>query len=142
MRGPLGNYFQDTVGHCFNVAVDQLGPIVHDAIVDLLGKIGIHGKEIGPRFDEVSKVLIGTLGAMGRVIVYKTLVEVCDEYSFNIDFTPKDSLSEKFAFFESRVLSDRLTPRRARRAMIDDESPTSQNGSVFERFSIESHRNS
>src|SRR5262252_110312 len=86
MHGPLGNYFQNTVKLCFNLALHQMGPIVGEAIMDGLGDIGIRENEIGPRFEEVAKVLIGTFGASGRAIVHKTLAEVCEEYSLPVDF--------------------------------------------------------
>ncbi len=47
MQGPLGSYFQNTVAICFNVALDMMGPIVREAVVDQLGKRGIQEKEIG-----------------------------------------------------------------------------------------------
>jgi len=140
MHGPLGNYFQNTVKLCFDVALHQMGPIVRDAVIDGLEEVGIRESEIGPRFEEVARVLIGTFGATARTLVYRTLALVCEDYSFPADFTFKDPLVEKFIFLQDRVLTDRLTPRHIQRALPDDQYLLPAYVSVIDLFSADPHR--
>ncbi len=140
VRGPLGNYFQNTVKLCFDVALHQMGPIVREAVIDGLEEIGIRESEIGPRFEEVAKVLLGTFGATARTMVYRTLALVCEEYSFPVDFTFKDPLVEKFIFLQNRVLANRLAPRNIRRELPDDQYPLPAYVSVIDLFSTDPHR--
>jgi hypothetical protein len=140
MRGPLGNYFQNTVKLCFDLALHQMGPIVREAVIVGLEEIGIRESEFGPRFEEVARVLIGTFGATARTLVYRTLALVCEEYSLSVDFTFKDPLVEKFMFLQNRVLVDRLTPRNIRRALPDDQYLLPTYVSVIDMFSADAHR--
>ena len=140
MLGPLGSYFQDTVTVCFNVALDRMGPLVREAVVDQLRKKEIRESEIAIRFDDVMRVLGEKFKTTGRVIAYNTLVEVCEEYSFPVDFTQSDPLDEKFVFLKDRVLVDRLTPRHAQSKIREMQYQTPTYRSVFDSFSINSQR--
>ena len=139
MNGPLGTYFHDTVALCFNMAVDQLGPIAREAIVEQFGKRGIQPREIGSRFDEAARILVEK-GTIGRMVVYKTLVEVCQEYSFPVDFTQGDSLGEKFVFLKERVLVDRMTPRHLRSEIREGHYMAPRYVSIFDSFAISPQR--
>ena len=140
MLGPLGGYFQDTVTVCFGVALDQMGPIVREAVVDQLGKRGIRENEIAIRFEDAMNILSEKFGTTGRMIAYNTLVEVCEEYSFPVDFTHRDSLNEKFVFLKDRVLIDRLTPRHNQRRMRETQHLAPIYSSIFDSFSVNSQR--
>ncbi len=140
MLGPLGSYFQDTVTVCFNVALDQMGPLVREAVVDQLRKKGVRESEIGTCFDNAVRVLAEKFGTTGRIVAYNALVEVCGEYSFPVDFTQSDPLGEKFVFLKDRVLVDRLTPRHAQSRMRDMLYQAPTYSSIFDSFSINSRR--
>ncbi len=140
MQGPLGSYFQNTVAICFSVSLDMMGPIVREAIVDELGKRGIQEKEIGLRFEDVLGILSEKFGSTGRMIVYNTLAQVCQEYSFPVNFTHGDPLNEKFVFLKERVLVDRLTPRHTQTRMREAPHLAHTYRSVLDLFSIDSQR--
>jgi hypothetical protein len=137
MRGPLRNYFQDTVRLCFNVALYEMGPIAREAIFDQLEKRGIREHEVGARFDEAAGILLESFGKVARIIIYKTLAEVCEEYSFPVDFTFEDSLVEKFVFFKDRVLADHLSPRRVHRALPENLYLAPTYTSTFDAFEMD-----
>jgi hypothetical protein len=140
MQGPLGSYFQNTVGICFSGALDMMGPIVRESVVDQLEKRGIQEKEIGPRFEEALGILFEKFGSTGRMIVYNTLAQVCEEYSFPVDFTHGDPLDEKFVFLKDRVLVDRLTPRHTQIRMREAPRLALSYSSIFDLFTIDSER--
>src|SRR5437870_12854545 len=98
MIGPLASYFQDTVTVCFNVALDQMGPLAREAVVEQLGKRGIRESEIAIRLDDVLRVLVEKFGTTGRTIAYNALVEVCEEYSFPVDSHKKIPLAQNSSF--------------------------------------------
>jgi hypothetical protein len=140
MQGPLGSYFQNTVAICFDVALDMMGPIVREAVVDQLGKRGILEKEIGLRFEDALGILFEKFGSTGRMIVYNTLAQVCEEYSFPVGFTHADPLDEKFVFLKDRVLVDRLTPRHTQSRMREAPHLALSYRSIFDLFSTDSQR--
>jgi hypothetical protein len=121
MRAPLETYFHDTVSYCFNSALEGMGKTVRDVIVSHLGQKGIPREEISTRFDDVVKVLTDTFGTSARIIIYKTMVELCKEYSFSADFTYQDSLRDKFILLRDRVLADHLMPRHSQKGVTDDQ---------------------
>jgi len=140
MIGPLASYFQDTVTVCFNIALDQMGPLAREAVVEQLGKRGIRESEIAIRLDDVLRVLVEKFGTTGRTIAYNALVEVCEEYSFPVDFTQNDPLGAKFVFLKDRVLVDRLTPRHAQSRIREVQYQVPTYSSIFDSFSINSQR--
>jgi hypothetical protein len=115
MRAALVDFFHETVGICFNNALEGMGTTVRDVIYDHLEKKGIVRSDISSRFDDVVKVLTETFGTSARIIIYKTMVELCGEYSIRPDFTYQDSLRDRFAVLKDRVIVDHLVPRRSMR---------------------------
>ena len=121
MRAPLETHFHDTVGYCFNAALEGMGPTVRDVIVDHLGRKGIPKSELSTRFDDVVRVLTDTFGTSARIIIYKTMVELHKEYSLPMDFTYQDSLRDRFILLRDRVMADHLMTRHALKGMPDDQ---------------------
>ncbi len=112
--------FHDTVSLCFNSALDGMGATVRDVICDHLKKRGIPEAEISTRFDDVVKILTEAFGTSARIIVYKTMVELCKEYSIRADFTYQDSLRDRFILLKDRVIADHLVPKHAQRGLPED----------------------
>lgn len=108
-------FFHETVGYCFNSALEGMGTTVRDVIYDHLGRQGIERGEISSRFDDVVKILTEAFGTSARIIIYKTMVELYGEYSIRPDFTYQDSLRDRYALLKDRVIVDHLVPRRSQR---------------------------
>ncbi len=138
MQGPLGSYFQNTITNCFSNALDMMGPLVREAVVDHLVKRGIQESQAGVHFHETLDFL-EKFGTTGKMILYNTLIQVCEEYSFPVDFTSTGPLREKFDFLKERVIVDRLTPRHAL-ARTRDAHLSHAYHSIFDLFSIDSSR--
>ena len=115
MRTQISTLFHETVNDCFRNALDGMGPTVRDVIYDLLSKKGIEQSEISSRFDEVVAVLTDSLGASARVLVYRTMTLLCQEYQMRADFNYQDSLRDRMVLLRDRVVVDHLYPRRVQR---------------------------
>ncbi|TMI07998.1 hypothetical protein E6H34_06295 [Candidatus Bathyarchaeota archaeon] len=92
-----------------------MGPTVRDVIYDLLAKKGIEQSEISSRFDDVVAVLMDSLGASARVLIYRTMTLLCQEYQVRADFSYQDSLRDRMVLLRDRVVADHLYPRRVQR---------------------------
>jgi hypothetical protein len=92
-----------------------MGPAVRDVIYDLLAKKGIEQPEISSRFDDVVLVLTDSLGASARVIIYRTMTMLCQEYQMRADFSYQDSLRDRMVLLRDRVVADHLYPKRVQR---------------------------
>jgi len=92
-----------------------MGPTVRDVIYELLGKKGIEQSEISSRFDDVVVILTDSLGASARVIVYRTMTLLCQEYQMRADFNYQDSLRDRMVLLRDRVVVDHLYPKRVQR---------------------------
>jgi hypothetical protein len=92
-----------------------MGPTVRDVIYDLLAKKGIEQPEISSRFDDVVAVLMDSLGASARVLIYRTMTLLCQEYQVRADFTYQDSLRDRMVLLRDRVVADHLYPKRVQR---------------------------
>jgi hypothetical protein len=92
-----------------------MGPTVRDVIYDLLAKKGIEPPEISSRFDDVVAVLMDSLGASARVLIYRTMTLLCQEYQMRADFTYQDSLRDRMVLLRDRVVADHLYPKRVQR---------------------------
>ncbi len=84
LRAALVSTFQDTVSFCFKSTLETMGSSVRDVVYDHLRKRGIPESEIPAQFDDVVKLLNESFGGSARVIVYKTLVELYQQYSGTI----------------------------------------------------------
>ena len=84
----------------------------------ILAEHKIPRSEIGARFDDVAKVLTDVFGSSSRLLVYKTVVGLYEEYSVRANFGFYDSLREQLLFLRERVLADIMKPRHS--ASVDD----------------------
>jgi len=92
-----------------------MGPTVRDVIYDLLAKKGIEHPEISSRFDDVVAILVDSLGASARVLIYRTMTLLCQEYQVRADFSYQDSLRERMVLLRDRVGMDHLYAKRVQR---------------------------
>ncbi len=115
MRTQISTLFHETVNECFRNALDGMGPTVRDVIYDLLAKKGIEPPEISSRFDDVVAILMDSLGASARVLIYRTMTLLCQEYQVNADFSYQDSLRDRMVLLRDRVVADHLYPKRVQR---------------------------
>ena len=115
MRTQISTLFHETVNDCFRNALDGLGPKVRDVIYDLLVKKGIERPEVSSRFDDVVAILMDSLGASARVLIYRTMTLLCAEYQVRVDFTYQDSLRDRMVLLRDRVVADHLYPKRVQR---------------------------
>ena len=115
MRTQISTIFHETVNDCFRSALDGMGPTVRDVIYDVLAKKGIEQPEISSRFDDVVQVLTESLGASARVIIYRTMTLIFQEYQMRADFNYQDSLRDRMNLLRDRVVVDHLYPRRVQR---------------------------
>ena len=115
LRTQISTLFHETVNDCFRNALDGMGPTVRDVIYDLLAKKGIEQSEISSRFDDVVAVLMDSLGASARVLIYRTMTLLCQEYQVRADFSYQDSLRDRMVLLRDRVVADHLYPKRVQR---------------------------
>jgi hypothetical protein len=115
MRTQISALFHETVNDCFRNALDGMGPTVRDVIYELLAKKGVEQSEISSRFDDVVVVLTDSLGASARVIIYRTMTLLCQEYQMRADFNYQDSLRDRMVLLRDRVVADHLYPKRVQR---------------------------
>ena len=92
-----------------------MGPTVRDVIYDLLGKKGIEQPEVSSRFDDVAAILMDSLGASARVLIYRTMTLLCQEYQVRADFSYQDSLRDRMVLLRDRVVADHLYPKSVQR---------------------------
>src|SRR3989475_10475194 len=103
-----------------------MGSTVRDVIYDLLAKKGIERPEISSRFDDVVAVLMDSLGASSRVLFYRTMSLLFQEYQVRADFSYQDSLRYRMVLLRDYVIADHLYPKRVLRN--DQVLSTSNNG--------------
>ncbi|SRR6266540_4192092 len=118
MRTALVTTFHDTVNYCFNSVLETMGTSVRDVVYDRLNRRGIPAADLSTRFDDAVEILNESFGGAVRIIVYKTVVELYQQYSMRLDFTYQDSLKDHMALLRERVVMDHLVPKRVQR---DDE---------------------
>jgi hypothetical protein len=108
------NYFQESVAQCFDSALVSMGGPIRDWVYDFIEKKGIPRGEIPARFEDVIHTLLERLGNSARVIAYRTMVQLYQQFSLNPDFAYQDSLIDKYNLLKDRVVTDRLTPKLVR----------------------------
>ena len=119
MRSDIIETFQGTLVQCFSLTLEILfGRPVKEQLMRILAEHKIPRSEIGARFDDVAKVLTDVFGSSSRLLVYKTVVGLYEEYSVRTNFGFYDSLRDQLLFLRERVLSDILKPRHV--PSIDD----------------------
>jgi len=129
LRAAMVATFHDTVSYCFRSTLETMGSSVRDVVYDHLRRKGISESEIPVQFDDVVRVLNESFGGSARVIIYKTLVELYQQYSMRVDFTYQDSLRDHLGLLRERVVVDHIIPKRARREdpILEGRLPFVQN---------------
>ena len=119
MRADMIETFQGTLVQCFSQTVENLfGRPVRDQLMRILAEHKIPRSEVGTRFDDVARVLSEVFGASSRLLIFKTVVELYEEYSVRVTFGFYDSLKDQILYLRERVLSDIIKPRHS--PTIDD----------------------
>ena len=119
MRADIVETFQATIVQCFGQTLENLfGRPVREQLMRILAEHKISRAEIGARFDDVAKVLTDVFGSSSRLLIYKTVVELYEEYSVRATFGFYDSLRDQILYLRERVLADIIKPRHS--PTIDD----------------------
>ena len=119
MRADIIETFQATVVQCFSTTLENLfGRPVKEQMMRILAEHKIPRSEIGARFDDVAKVLTDVFGSSSRLLIYKTVVELYEEYSIRATFGFYDSLRDQILFLRERVVADIIKPRHS--PTVDD----------------------
>ena len=119
MRADIIETFQGTIVQVFSQTLEDLfGRPVREQLMRILAEHKISRAEIGARFDDVAKVLTGVFGSSSRLLIYKTVVELYEEYSVRATFGFYDSLRDQILYLRERVLADIIKPRHS--PTIDD----------------------
>ena len=144
MRTQISTLFHETVNDCFRNALDGMGPTVRDVIYDLLAKKGIEHPEISSRFDDVVAILMDSLGASARVLIYRTMTLLCQEYQVRADFSYQDSLRERMVLLRDRVVMDHLYPKHVQRndPVLSTPNTTQLAQNPPQSFQAENRKNS
>ena len=115
MRTALVTTFHDTVNFCFSSVLETMGTSVREVVLERLNSRGIPQTDISTRFDDAVQILEESFGGAARVIVYKTMVELFQQYGMRVDFTYQDPLKDRMVLLRERVIMDHLVPKRAQR---------------------------
>ena len=115
MRTALVTTFHDTVNFCFSSVLETMGTSVREVVLERLNSRGIPQTDISTRFDDAVQILEESFGGAARVIVYKTMVELFQQYGMRVDFTYQDALKDRMVLLRERVIMDHLVPKRAQR---------------------------
>lgn len=112
MRTLTAEAFHETVYYCFDKVLETMGVSVREVVHGRLRCKGISEREISTRLDDVFQVLTDSFGGSARIIVYRTMVELYDQYQIRPDFTYQDMLRDRFLVLQNRVFADHLLPKR------------------------------
>jgi len=119
LRADIIETFQGTIVQVFSQTLENLfGRPVREQMMRILAEHKISRAEIGARFDDVAKVLTDVFGSSSRLLIYKTVVELYEEYSVRATFGFYDSLRDQILYLRERVLADIIKPRHS--PTIDD----------------------
>ncbi len=119
MRSDIIETFQGTLLQCFSQTLENLfGRPVIEQLMRILAEHKIPRSEIGARFDDVARVLTDVFGSSSRLLIFKTVVELYEEYSVRATFGFYDSLRDQILYLRERVLADIIKPRHS--PTIDD----------------------
>ena len=119
MRSDMIETFQATLVRCFSQTLENLfGRPVREQLMRILAEHKIPRSEIGARFDDVARVLNDVFGSSSRLLVFKTVVELYEEYSVRASFGFYDSLKDQILYLREKVLGDIIKPRHL--PTIDD----------------------
>ncbi len=106
--------FHSTLIACFlTTTQNMLGSEVKSEVCRLLERNGIPTRDIAPRFDEVVEILTKVFGQSARVLIYKTVSSLYEEYSLRPGFGFYDSLKDQIALLKEKVVADLLKPKHS-----------------------------
>src|SRR5207245_10554354 len=107
LRADIIETFQATIVQCFGQTLENLfGRPVREQMMRILAEHKISRAEIGARFDDVAKVLTDVFGSSSRLLIYKTVVELYEEYSDRETFGVNVSLRTQILFLREGVIGD------------------------------------
>jgi hypothetical protein len=115
VRTGLVTTFHETLNYCFTSVLEMMGTSVREVVLSRLERYGIPSIEVSTRFDEVVRLLNESFGGSARIIIYKTILDLHQQYSMRADFTYQDSLKDHLDLLRERVITDHLTPKRVQR---------------------------
>jgi hypothetical protein len=115
MRTALVTTFHDTLNYCFSMVLETMGSSVRDVVYERLRRKGIPPEDVSTRFDDMVEILNESFGGSARIIVYKTMVELYQQYGMSVDFTYQDSLKDHLVLIRERVVMDHMVPKRVQR---------------------------
>jgi hypothetical protein len=119
LRSNIIETFQGALTQSFSVTLETLfGRPVKEQLMQILAQNKIQRSEIGARFDDVARVLTDVFGNSSRLLIYRTVVDLYEEYSVRATFGFYDSLRDQLLFLRERVLAEILKPRHS--PSIDD----------------------
>jgi len=119
LRSDIIETFQGTLLRCFGQTLENLfGRPVREQLMRILAEHKIPRSEIGARFDDVARVLNDVFGSSSRLLVFKTVVELYEEYSVRATFGFYDPLRDHISYLRERVLANIIKPRHS--PTIDD----------------------
>jgi len=119
LRSDVIETFQGTLLRCFGQTLENLfGRPVREQLMRILAEHKIPRSEIGARFDDVARVLNDVFGSSSRLLVFKTVVELYEEYSVRATFGFYDSLKDQIMYLREKVLAEIIKPRHS--STIDD----------------------
>jgi hypothetical protein len=119
LRSDIIETFQATTVQCFSQTLENLfGRPVREQLMRILAEHKIPRSEIGARFDDVARVLTNVFGSSSRLLIFKTVVELYEEYSVRATFGFYDSLRDQILYLRERVLANIIKPRHS--PTIDD----------------------
>ena len=114
MRGLITSYFQESVGYCFDSALESMGGNIREWVYEFIEHKGIQKTDIPTRFEDIMKMLLERLGTGARVIAYRTMTGLYQQFGLNPDFAYDESLIDKYGLLKERVVTDRLYPKAVR----------------------------
>jgi hypothetical protein len=119
LRSDIIETFQATTVQCFSQTLENLfGRPVREQLMRILAEHKIPRSEIGAKFDDVARVLTDVFGSSSRLLIFKTVVELYEEYSVRVTFGFYDSLRDQISYLRERVLANIIKPRHS--PTIDD----------------------
>jgi hypothetical protein len=130
LRSDIIETFQATLTQCFSLTLEAIfGRSVKEQMIHVLSQNNIPRAEIGAKFDDVARVLTDVFGTSSRLLIYKTVVGLYEEYSVRANFGFYDSLKDQILFLRERVVADITRPRHS--AGIDDSIYLTHNNAIL-----------
>ena len=90
----------------------MLGREVRDKVFGMIERNGIPRREVSARFDDAVAIMVKVLGNCSRVLVLRTIKEMCRQYSQRMEFSYQDSLRDQLMLLKESVVANHLVPRR------------------------------